>query len=210
MVMGRLSIYLPDELEARAKALQPDTPTSQVVRAALERYIGTTEEPAYAQAPADIDELVAAGVAHFGALAVAEYQSGYRSALKRLPDLNWFALAEYAAGGFQLEKWLGGWRDNISFEINQGHSLDSVTPDWLSKVAKDVGELADPIGFEGSNHRHPQPWERGYADGLRVAYEAAVSAGVMTAAPSALPVIGSKPDEGDDAADSDQEDADTP
>ncbi len=187
--MGRLSIYLPDELEARAKALQPDTPTSQVVRAALERYIGNADEPAYAQAPDDVSDLLSAGVEHFKALATADYQEGYRTALKRLSDLDWFALAEFAKDGFDLHKWIGGRVDGIRFLLGQGMSLGNATPAWLPQIANDIGSIADPIGFDQWSFHKTPPWERGYADGLRAGYEAALAAGVMTPAAAPTPTV---------------------
>lgn len=187
--MGRLSIYLPNELEARAKALQPDTPTSQVVRAALERYIGNTDEPAYAQAPDDVSDLLTAGVEHFKALATADYQEGYRAALKRLSDLDWFALAEFAKEGFDLHKWIRGRVDGIQFLLGQNMSLDQAMPKWLAKIANDLGSIGDPIGFDHWSFRRTPPFERGYADGLRAGYEAALAAGVMTPAAAPAPTV---------------------
>jgi hypothetical protein len=192
--MGRLSIYLPNELEARAKALQPDTPTSQVVRAALERYIGNADEPAYAQAPDDVSDLLAAGVEHFKALATADYQEGYRAALKRLPDLDWFALAEFAKEGFDLHKWIRGRVDGIQFLLSQNMSLDQARPEWFAKITDDLGSIADPIGFDHWSFRRTPPFERGYADGLRAGYEAALAAGVMAPAAAPAPTVEPMPD----------------
>ena len=178
--MGRLSIYLPDELEMRAKALQPDVPTSQVVRTALERYLGRAGEPAYVQAPEDADDLLAAGVTHFADLARHDYQDGYRSALKRLPDLDWYGLAGFARDGFDIYRWAESWRSSMAHFAAHG-GLDQNAPDWFWKVAKDLGSLLDPIGFDELSFRHTPPWERGYADGLRAGYEAALGAGAMDA-----------------------------
>jgi len=202
--MGRLSIYLPDDLEARTKALHPDTPTSQVVRSALERYIGNADEPAYAQAPDDVSELLTAGVEHFKKLATTDYQDGYRAALKRLPDLAWDALAEFAHKGFDLHKWL----DEVSSRVNYGATigeLDEHTPDWFRRLADDVGLLANPLSFDQWNFRRTQPWERGYADGLRAGYEAALAAGVMTASAFTPPSTTDEP--ATNAADGSGEDA---
>lgn len=179
--MGRLSIYLPDELEARAKAIQPETPTSQVIRAALERYLGRPAEPAYAQPPGDVDELLAAGVAHFADLAKSDYQDGYRAALKRLPDLDWHGLAGFAQNDFDLSKWAKSWRPR-AVSTPTGIAVEDVQwPDWFWKVAKDLGSTMDPIGYDELSFRNTPPWERGYADGLRAGYEAALGAGVMDA-----------------------------
>jgi hypothetical protein len=176
--VGRLSIYLPDELEARAKALQPNTPTSQVVRAALERYLGSTG-PAYAEPPEDIEDLLADGVAHFANLARQDYQDGYRAALKRLPDLDWDAITGFAREGFDLYKWLNGWCQNINQAAIRGDLL-SAKPHWFGKLAEDLGSLADAIGYDDLSFRKTAPYEHGYADALRAGYEAALRAGIMT------------------------------
>lgn len=196
--MGRLSIYLPDELEARAKALGPDTPTSQVVRTALERYLGRTDEPAYAQAPEDVDDLLAAGVAHFADLAKGDYQDGYRAALERLVDLDWHGLAGFARDGFDLYKWAEGWKSSMSYFAVHGGVKENA-PDWFWEVAKDLGSLLDPIGYDELSFRHTPPWERGYADGLRAGYEAALGAGAMDAFATATSATDPAP-ESDDVA----------
>jgi hypothetical protein len=175
--MGRLSIYLPDELEARAKELQPDTPTSQLIRTALERYIGRSDEPAYAQPPGDVDDLLAAGIAHFADLAKRDYQDGYRAALKRLPDLDWYALASFARDSFDLYKWAESWRSSVT----PTQFSNPEPPDWYPKMMKDLGALLNPLDFEQYSFRNTPPWERGYADGLRAGYEAALRAGAMDA-----------------------------
>lgn len=178
--MGKLSIYLPNELEARTKALEPATPTSQVIRAALERYLGQGG-PAYAEPPDDVEELLAAGVAHFADLARRDYQDGYRAALARLPDLDWYAITDFARDSFDLYKWLGGWSESIGQAAVQG-SIDKATPGWFVKIADDLGSLANPIDFDRWNFRKTAPYERGYADALRAGYEAALRAGVVSGA----------------------------
>lgn len=190
--MGRLSIYLPDELEARTKAVQPDGSTSQVIRAALERYLGPGEEPAYVEPPGDVAELLAAGVSHFRELAKHDYQDGYRAALKRLVDLDWYALAGFARDDFDLVKWAESWRSSMGYFAAHG-GLEENAPDWFARVAADLGSLIDPIGFDEFNFRHTPPWERGYADGLRAGYEAALGAGAMDA--GARDVVTDSPDE---------------
>jgi hypothetical protein len=178
--MGRLSIYLPDELEARTKALEPSTSTSQVVRTALERYLGTRGTAPYADPPEDVSDLMAAAVAHFAEQARLDYQDGYRAALRRLPDLDWHTITGLARDSFDLHKWLTGWTNGIASATRQGESLDAATPSWLPRVADDLGNIADPTGFDQWSFRRSLPYERGYSDGLRAGYEAALGAGVLT------------------------------
>ncbi|ANH40522.1 hypothetical protein I601_4127 [Nocardioides dokdonensis FR1436] len=75
----------------------------------------------------------------------------------------------------------------MSFGAALGKS-DEHAPAWMPKLADDVGDLANPIGFDRWSFRRSPPWERGYGDGLRAGYEAALRAGVLSAGP---PIRGS-------------------
>ena len=152
------------ELEARVKAFQPDTPTSQVIRAALERYVGGGDTPAYAQVPDDVDDLLAAGVVHFAETAKRDYQDGYRAALRFLPHLSWFGFTELARVGFDLYKWLNGYCDTIlrkASEARGGGVVDLGEPDWWPRLADDLGHLANPISLRsGGTSGGPRQYER--------------------------------------------------
>jgi hypothetical protein len=190
--MAKLSIYLPDDVESRVRAAQPGTAISQVIRMALERYVGNDDSLDYVQPPADADELLATAVTHFTGLARQDYQNGYRAALKRLPDLKWHILAGYAGDGFDLHKWLRGWKENISHLASQNRFPD-VSKEIL-KIADDVGDLLNPIGFDEWSFRRTPPWLHGYGDGLRAGYEAALSSGAFSGGQSRVAAPGTERD----------------
>lgn len=171
--MARLSIYLPDDIEARVRAVQPDTPTSQVIRAALERYLGDDDGPGYAQRPDDADDLLAAGITHLLDAARADYQDGYRAALRRLPVLDWHALDSFASSGYDLDRWLAGYRSTMDRDI-ANDELGARTSDWVVELADDVGEPLNAPGYDKWNFTRTVPWLRGYGDGLRAAHQAAL------------------------------------
>jgi hypothetical protein len=188
--MAKLSIYLPDEVESRVRATQPGTAISQVIRIALERYLGNDSSLDYAQLPDDADELLATAVAHFAGLARLDYQDGYRAALRRLPDLNWHILTGYAVEGFDLHKWLKGWRTNISHSATQNRFAE--IPESVLKIADDVGDLLNPVGFDQWSFRRTPPWLHGYGDGLRAGYEAALNSGAFSGGQSRAASLGAE------------------
>jgi len=162
-----MSIYLPDELADRLKS--DDGNSSQVIQEALRRYLGDGAVPNWAQAPDDAVALLIANSAPLVEQARADYQSGYRAALMRLPDLGWEALNSFARRGFDLIQWLEAWRNGAADQAEHGQSEDIVK--WLWKVATDVGSRADPIGYDEFSFRKTVAFERGYGAALRAAYE---------------------------------------
>jgi hypothetical protein len=182
--MPRISVYLPDDLADRLRS-DGSGPTSQVVQEALRRYLGDSTGPSWAQPPADADQLLTAATEGLSRQAAVEFQDGYRAALKRLPDLDWVVLTSCARSHFVLEAWLKGWMNGITLEIGQGRNPE--IPAWLGKLAKDVGTIADPIGFDEFSFRRTNAFERGYSAGLRAAYETVergTSPGTVVDAPS--------------------------
>lgn len=157
--MPRMSIYLPDDLAELLRDAEGSNPSS-VIQEALRRHLRAgSGEPAWAKRPTDAAGLVADATARLVEQAADDYQGGFSDALERLDDLDLEDLTLFARGGFDLERWLTGW-DPLH------------APKWLSAVAKDLGSIADPIGFDETSFRRSSAFERGYADGLRAAYEA--------------------------------------
>jgi hypothetical protein len=162
-----MSIYLPDELADRLKTDEGNA--SQVIQEALRRYLGDTDAPAWAQVPDDAATLLAANSASLIEQARANYQDGYRAALKRLPDLGWETLSSFARSSFDLIRWLEGWRSGAAHQALNGDS-DKIAK-WLWEIAADLGDRADPIGYDQFSFRRTTAFERGYGAGLRAAYE---------------------------------------
>jgi len=141
-----MSIYLPDDLAARAKEFDPEANMSQLIQVSLRRLLGAsdTAAPGYAQRPADADEGLQRARDALAPAAQAEYQAGYASALHRLADVPWQALDEFAERGFDLRRWIEPWSNGIMLEAARG--IDG-EPKWFWKLAEDLGNLVDPIGF---------------------------------------------------------------
>jgi hypothetical protein len=162
-----MSIYLPDDLAERLKS--DDGKSSQVIQEALRRYLGDDKAPSWAQVPDDAQALLIANSESLIAEAREDYQDGYRAALKRLPDLGWSTLSSFARSNFELVRWLGSWRSGAAHQAVTNQA-DDIVP-WLWKIAADVGDRADPIGYDQFSFRRSVAFESGYSAALRAAYE---------------------------------------
>lgn len=165
-----MSIYLPDDLADQLKEVDSSTPTSQVIQEALRRYLGGTGAPAWARTPDDAAELLAAATQKLTEQAEADYQAGYRAALARIPDLDWSLLTDFARSRYDIEAWLSGWKDGV-YDAIKRKDEHVVVPAFMDSIATDIGSPADPIGYDRFSFRRTNAYERGYADGLRDAYE---------------------------------------
>jgi hypothetical protein len=169
-VMPRMSIYLPEDLAEQLKEVDSSTPTSQVIQEALRRYLGGTGAPPWARPPEGAAELVASATQRLRAQAKADYQAGYRAALARIPDLDWALLTGFARSRYDLTAWLSGWHNGVHDAIARKDE-HVVVPAFMESIAADIGSPADPIGYDRFSFRKTNAFERGYADGLRDAYE---------------------------------------
>jgi len=199
--MPRLSIYLPDDLLARAKEIGAEANMSQVVQSALRRLLGETTGPDYAQRPAGAREGLKAAREALAPAAQAEYQSGYESGLRRLPDVPWSVLDDFADHDFDLTRWLEGLRRGVAYTAAVG----DVGEPWLWKLAEDLGDVVNPIGFDQFSFHKTRAFRRGYGAVLRDAY-AAVEHGTEPSAGDAAPTgnsadIYETPASGDRSAD---------
>lgn len=156
-----MSIYLPDELAERLKGVE-DSTASAVIQEALRRHFGSAGNlagPVWAQPPSDATKRLFEATAKLRDEAIADFQAGYSAALARLPDLNLMALTSFARRQFDLIPWLKAWQDPKQ-------------PQWMWKMAEDVGSIADPIGYDQLSFRRTAAFEHGYSAALRAAYEA--------------------------------------
>lgn len=159
----RLSIYLSDELVARAKEFDREANMSQLVQTALRRLFGDKPGPDYARPPSDAEGLLRAAQGPLLAAARGEYEAGYRNALHRLPDIPWVVLDAFAGVQFDLDRWLNPWGTGPAEALQH-------LPGWFHKVAEDVGSKANPCGYDEFSSTKTRAFYRGYADGLRDAY----------------------------------------
>lgn len=143
---------------------------SQLIQSALRRYLKTESVPSYAHLPNDADERLRAAQEAMLPAARAEYEQGYTAALARVSDLEWRELERLAEAEFDLDRWLAGWRNTITDPNAPVPDSAREAPTWFRRVADDLGEDVDPIGFGQFSFRRTRAFRHGYVDGLRDTY----------------------------------------
>jgi hypothetical protein len=163
--VAKHTVYIPDELLERAKALAPrgEVVVSQLVQRGLHCLLGTGQ-PSYAAPPDDVNELLTPAREALVALAKDEYQQGYRAAAARLPALPWYVLEHISDADFNVRQWANGLQRALGHEAAAG---DMDTPEWLWPMAEDLGRDIDPIGYDQTSFRRSQPWLEGYSAAIR-------------------------------------------
>jgi hypothetical protein len=189
----RQTVYIQDDLLQRAQALLPDLNPSQLVQRGLAQLIGDLQGPIYATAPLhavakDLERLRD----HFAVEAKAEYERGYRMALAAADSLSWRLLEELAGGHNDLKRVLRPYVNGYLQEAVQAKPLSEEQVDdlflnmaneetsqptqhleneakpwaWLSRLARDLGSMADPIGYDEYSFDPTRAYLRGYGDAL--------------------------------------------
>ena len=200
----RQTVYIPDELLQRAQALLPEVNPSQLVQRGLAQLLEDFQGPVYASAPLDavVDDIGRLRD-RFALEAKAEYERGYRKALAAADSLSWRLLEELAVNHTDLKRVLrpyvnGATQDAINVpsismehvdELLQ-HADDRILEEpvqsleneerpwaWLYRLARDLGSMADPIGFDEFSFDPTRAFLRGYGDALYAVW-AAVEEGV--------------------------------
>jgi len=178
--MAKLTVYIPDDLLDRAKALDPEANTSQLVQRGLER-LSPPEDAAYARRPADAAELIAAAAGSIREGAAEEYEKGYRAALVMVTQAGkviWRGLDDLARHDFDLVRWARGWTSGLgqaAAGLLPGVEGGFDPPDWYMHFMTDLGSLLDPIGFDQYSFTRSGPFVRGYQAALRDAWHAATT-----------------------------------
>ena len=166
----RATVYIPDELLERARALNTDANTSQLVQRGLER-LSPAEDAAYARRPKDAAELLAAAADKLREGAAREYENGYRAALVMVSEhgeVVWPGLNDLAGEGFDLVRYAGSWRASVG----EGVKL----PDYYFLFRNCFGSMfGDPPGSDGWSFTPTPsgPFIRGFQAALRDAWETA-------------------------------------
>ena len=158
--MAKLTVYVPDELLERTRALNPDANTSQLVQRGLER-LSPAEDAPYARRPKDAAELLAAAVGSLREGAAREYENGYRTALGMVSHVGpavWPALHGLAGVGFDLKRWAADLRR---------FGPDEQDPEWYDPIVEDLGNLVTVNQPEVPS----EPFIRGYQAALRDAWD---------------------------------------
>ena len=176
--MAKLTVYIPDDLLDRAKALNPGANTSQVVQHGLERLL-PAEGAAYARRPADAEALLASAAGRLREGAAREYERGYRAALStvcKAGERLWQGLDSLARRQFDLVPWAQGVREGLAMQAAgqvPGEKAEFNPPEWWGPLTGDLGDLLDPIGWENLSFTETSLFVRGYQAALREVWEAA-------------------------------------
>ncbi len=96
----KLSAHVPDELWAKAAALQGEAGPSQLVQLAL-RHLVERSRPRFAgERNGDQDQVLALRQSRVAQLAQGAYDEGYAAGLRRCEELSWGDLERLAAGSW--------------------------------------------------------------------------------------------------------------
>jgi hypothetical protein len=187
------TVYIPDDLLEQAQALLPSVNVSKLIQRGLAQLVDDFQGPIYADAGIDdvageLERLRA----HFANEAKDEYQRGYRKALRAADSLSLRLLEELAENHHDLKRALrpyvnGALQDAMNFEpissaqvtellenrvkIVPLQSKDGASPtaspwSWLSRLAEDLGSMADPVGVDEFSFNPTRAFLRGYGDAL--------------------------------------------
>lgn len=165
--MAKVTVYIPDDLLERARAVDETANTSQLVQRGLERLVGA--DRTHERRPADADALLAHARDKLAPAAAADFDSGYRAALTAADDRFWPLVNLLAAEGFDLRRWARRWRTAAGAgAISHGFS----PPSWFSPLATDLGTIIDPIGFDHLSFTPTGAFVGGYERALADAWDA--------------------------------------
>lgn len=176
--VAKLTVYIPDDLLDRTRALNPDANTSQLVQRGLDR-LAPADDSGYARRPLDAAELLTAAASKIREGAAREYEKGYRAALVMVSeagDVVWRGLDSLARKSFDLPRWAESWREGLGMEaagLVPGSPGPFKFPDWYVPFLNDLGSMLDPISFDQWNFTQSGPFVRGYQAALRDAWETA-------------------------------------
>ncbi|MGW4118776.1 ribbon-helix-helix domain-containing protein [Nocardia sp. NPDC004711] len=167
-----MSIYLPDDLAELLKTAGTGESTSQVIQEALRRHFGESSGATYARVPTDAPRLIEQARNRLMPMAQQEYEDGFAAALKRAADLPWEVFDELDAHHFDIAAWIRPVTRAAHSAVCEQTSPSTAGPEWLSLLAEDLGQLADPIGFDRFSFRRSSMYLRGYGDALRQVFVA--------------------------------------
>jgi len=122
--MPKLSLYIPDDLWNRARAVDPALNQSQVAQRALRHWIDAQEArpPAAFEPPPDAAPPSEGLVRRFANEARDQYQAAYRAAMELAERLSWRSLDDLASRGWDWAAWLR----------HGGRDVAGTLPAWLS------------------------------------------------------------------------------
>jgi hypothetical protein len=140
--VARVTVYVPDELLERAKALPGSENTSQLMQKGLRRLVDDdrpSDEPAYALRPNEYDERIIELRDRLLDEAEAEYATGYGAAVEVAEALDLQRLNQLARLEFDVATWLRRYAKAAHDDLLE-HSSEERSPDEL--LAMPPEELA--------------------------------------------------------------------
>lgn len=166
--MAKVSVFVPDVLLDRARALHGEVSTSQLMQRGLEQltaHLTDSGDPDYAQRPADAQNMLAAARDKLLVAGRVEFERGYRAGAEDAGDLDWAILEELADAHFDLLARLPHWKRSLA--PYPPEEMQFSPPGWFSILSKRFGALLDPIGFPDLSFTPTRTFVRGYAAALR-------------------------------------------
>lgn len=171
--MAKLTVYVPDELLDRSRALNPNANTSQLVQRGLER-LSPAEDAVYARRPEDAAELLAAAAGKLREGAARQYENGYREALVMVSEAGegiWPGLRSLADRGFDLKRWTQFVQKGLAMLAAGPSPFEP--PEWYQPFLEYLGTMLDVIDDEAYSFTPSGPYIRGFQAALRDAWETA-------------------------------------
>lgn len=170
--MPKLSVYVTDELWDKARAASGEHNTSQLIQRALELMVERerTGETYKESRPAGSEATLALLRGIYSDQARIHLERGYQAGLNFLTAnrVPWGAFLELADDGFDLKKWLQGWKNTYLADIGTKDWKEPDLPDWFVNLSQDyyLGEFAKPVGGDGfyPDRTYIQGFERAMRD----------------------------------------------
>ncbi len=154
--MPKLSVYVQDDLWDRAKSVNAQATTSQLVQEALTLFVeARSHGPAYmSDNPSGTQGTMDSLKSLYEQQARRRFEEGYRKGLEFLQvgGVPWDAVEELAEVGFDVRRWIAPWYGGWEGTANAGR-LRRPVPPWLATLSGKnyLGQHANPKGGEGFN-----------------------------------------------------------
>jgi hypothetical protein len=163
----KLSVSVPDELWDRAQTQRPDLNPSHLVQTALEAFTRPADTAGFSLArPEDTEEGFAAAKTQLASMARAEFESGYRAAVRTMPALSWWDIQGLAEGNFDVAAWAKGYGDSeVAAQIGNIPKDWAPDPAVVKAIFQGLGGWIMPYGAE--EPRPTIPFLRGFARAFR-------------------------------------------
>jgi hypothetical protein len=161
----KLSISVPEQLWARAKAASGGANASHLVQEALRRYVEDgVAKPAYSLAPPeDVVDAWGALRGQFASEARQRFEQGYRAAVTAFAELSWSRL-EFLAEDcrFDVKGWAESFRrlaEDIELRMSTPGHVSQYPPEVADVTVAEVNALFTALGAWARPHGGGSDWE---------------------------------------------------